>query len=165
MKNLSKRITMIAATLALVVVLGICMTACGSQQNNGVKEYSKDEYISFLTDAGFKLSSEEEEGTLMVVANGDEYFDVSYQMVQGQFNFEGEAEDVAWMIMTNDYSDDAAMVYIIKFNSEDLAKTNATKVADFVANLGAEADGMDYVRVGSTLIMGNDAGLQIVKAK
>ena len=64
MKNYLKKFATLLTTLTLVVVLGVCLSACGNS-NNGSKELSMEQYQANLVKAGYT------DDDISVVTEGD----------------------------------------------------------------------------------------------
>ena len=137
MKNLSKRIATIAASLALVVVLGVALAACGSKS---YAELTLDEYKANLEKANYKAEEAPKE-----------YFG----MYAAMFGLSDFVEDIEWMLQG--YSEEDG-IYLVKFTSEDKAKDAKDAVEKAVEEAGEEDNGK-IVRAGSVVIIATDAGL------
>lgn len=159
MKKLSKRIATIAASLALVVVLGVALAACGG--NNDI-----DKYVNRMEDAGYTVETMTEipEGAGEEIGCKD--------------------SDIKWAIMAQKENN---MVIIYKFSSEKVAKdaealmnqamnggdeddndldvANTDGLDDIVDNVDSMMSQMKFVRDGSVIFVGDQASIDIAQGK
>ena len=92
MKNLSKKITTLVASLALVVILGFTLTACGSK--GGYSGLSYDQYKENLAKAGYEAQS---------IKEGDEGWDQYKESFVSEYTDDADLiSKVQWMIMAWD---------------------------------------------------------------
>ena len=118
MKNLSKRIATIAATLALVVVLGVTLAACGQ---SGYKALTADEYNANLTYAGY--------GAAIITPESDDWTDTIGSLKK---SFNENLKDIEaynalnnaqWVIRSGKYvGNEYRYLYITGFSDNASAK-------------------------------------------
>ena len=165
MKNLSKRIATITATLALVVVLGITLAACGSST------LSMGDYVQRLGNAGYTEFN--------ITASPDlieRNFEYMMEGEEGEVNpfvvlFAGvKAEDIEWMVSAEKYGEEENYsIQLIKMTSEKTAKAVEANLAalmadettaSFIKQTFGEA-----VRDGKVLMAGDKASIEIAQGK
>ena len=146
MKKISKRIMSVAAALALVVVLGVCLTACGSN------EASFDTYRNRLEDAGYTVMSAKSDALQQ------------YKETIAGMGAEINIDDVDWLMIgtKGTTEEDGQMVVLMRFKNESQAKEMMDEAA---ANEEGVPEGFAYDRQGNVIVVGMEAGVNIALGK
>lgn len=153
----------VAASLALVVVLGVCMTACGGDKP---KEETKqpaeqpvgltmNDYIKRLNDAGYEVQGKplETQADIAAYLASEEGAEMTAMGIK--------ADDIAWMFYAANEEWDG--VNVAKINSEDQAKAI---VAATEEQLAAYPEmGMAAARDGNVVMTGNKAAVNAALGK
>lgn len=120
MKNYLKKVTTLLTALTLVVVLGVCLSACGS---SSLKELSKEDYKANLEAAKYEVRLAEGE-------NAQAEFEMALQYGMAPEGF--DVKTVEWAIEVQDKEDSHKTLQMAKFTTEDAAKAIESFYDDYV---------------------------------
>ena len=133
MKNLSKRIATIAASMALVVVLGIALAACGSGKSYA--ELSFEQYKANLT-------GEWGEEAVQAIKAGDNGWENTVKIYVEDEDMRADAQWLIYASKRNESSEEddeyttsnmsSTMVYIVAFGKESNAKSMYNEAKEMI---------------------------------
>lgn len=190
MNKIAKRIMTMAAALALVVVLGVCMTACGNKpaETTPATELTWQDYATRLVNAGYGIDMVGNKDIVVLYAN---QYAQMFGLI-GDNAVEIKADDVDWALMASKQvikegeegesypSVDTAEntgINMLKLKNEELAKKfeDAYKKMqeqqaeaqpdDETASEDEAEEQMVFVRDGGLVMMGYQASINIALGK
>ncbi|MCM1404612.1 MAG: hypothetical protein NC133_03905 [Prevotella sp.] len=171
MKNLTKKIATLVTAFTMVVVLGLCLSACGGQANStGGNEddtpvaLTMADYQARFLNAGYSAYDPNVEydgtGRIRTYEQADDIATFFDQNPGFATMFNCTTEDLDWVIQVDKgFSAEYVIAYLVNFKTVEKAQTVVNTIQTYINEHPDEADRNYYAHNDQLVIIATNADL------